>query len=232
MPRFFLRNRNAELVERMDDPDCDLDRLERTYDWFSVLNPWLARWNAIYRTHVRPSLHVDRPTRVLDVGCGGGDLLRFLGSQAEKDGFSVSLLGIDPDERAIEYARKQNSDVAIEYRTVHSSALVEEGRKFDLIVSNHVLHHLDPGQFKTLIQDSERLSDGVVLHNDICRDDLAWFSFWPVGGLCRKSFILEDGLRSIRRAWHPDELTALVPSSWEIRRKAPFRTLLIHRTGS
>jgi len=232
MPRLILKNRDSDLIELMDDPDCDLDQLERTYDWFSILNPWLARWNAIYRTYVRPSLHADRPSRILDIGCGGGDLLRFLGAKAKKDGFAVSLLGVDPDERAIKYAREQYSNVPIEYRAVHSSVLVQEDQRFDIIVSNHVLHHLDPDQFKTLINDSEQLSDGLVIHNDICRDDLAWLAFWPVGGLCRKSFILEDGLRSIRRAWHPDELKDLVPSFWTIQRQAPFRTLLIHRKAS
>ena len=229
MPRFFLKERNEDLIELMDDPACDPDRLTRTYDWFAVLNPWLARWNAVYASDIRPMLRVDRPTRILDIGCGGGDLLRLLGSLAARDGFAVSLHGIDPDERAIMHAVGKDSPVDIDYRTKHSSVLVSEGERFDIVVSNHVLHHLNSGQLRGLLEDSEALSDGLVLHNDIRRDDLAWLSFWPVGWWCRGSFILQDGLLSIRRAWHPDDLEGILPPSWEVVRREPFRSLLIHR---
>lgn len=232
MPRWVLSKRNADLIELMDDPDCDPHRLARTYDWFAHLNPWLARWTAVYSTLIRPALRPGMPNRILDIGCGGGDLLELVKKLAVKDGFEVELTGIDPDERAIAHARERVSDPQITLRDVHSSELVNEGAEFDIVLSNHVLHHLDDNQLQGLLRDSQTLASMLVLHNDICRDDLAWLAFWPVGLVCRRSFILTDGLRSIRRAWHPDELTYIVPSGWEIREKPPFRTLLIYRSAS
>lgn len=232
MPRWILSERAVDLDEIMDDPDCDENGLHRTYRWFERLNPWLARWRTLYRSHLSPMMRSDRPTRILDIGCGGGDLLRLIANEAAREGKAVELTGIDPDERAITYARRQSSTSAIAYRAVHSSELIEEGASFDVVVSNHVLHHLSPESLDTLLNHSAALSTGLVLHNDICRDDLAWLSFLPIGLIARGSFIMTDGLRSIRRAWHPDDLQTRLPAGWASEKLAPFRMLLINRVSS
>lgn len=230
MPRWILSERNAELRELMDDPSCDPVRLANTYTWFSRLNPWLARWSSLYHSHVRPAMPPDRPARILDIGCGGGDLLRLIHDLAQKDGQSIELTGIDPDERAIQYARQTAFADRVTLLPVSSQQLVEEGRTFDIVLSNHVLHHLDSQELTSLMADSVALSNGMVLHNDICRDDVAWLAYWPVAIIpAFNSFLLTDGLRSIRRAWSPEELAALLPPVWTIERAFPFRTLLVHR---
>ena len=233
MPRWILSERNTELSELMDDPACDPVRLARTYDWFARLNPWLARWYALYRSHIRPALKPDGVTRILDVGCGGGDVLRLIGHLAAKEDRPVTLTGIDPDERAIGYAVAQDTAPGVLYRPVHSSCLVEEGASYDIILSNHVLHHLNAQEVSSLMADCEALTRGLVLHNDICRDDLALLSYAPLAWWPgRNSFILTDGMRSIRRAWHPMELRTLVSPGWSVERVWPFRLLLVHRGGA
>jgi len=229
MPRWILSERAVDLDEIMDDPDCDEKGLHNTYRWFERLNPWLARWRALYRSHLSPMMRSDRPTRILDIGCGGGDLLRLIANEAAREGKTIELTGIDPDERAIAYAKSRESSAAITYRAVHSSELVDEGASYDLVVSNHVLHHLSAESLEVLLTDSAALSTGLVLHNDICRDDLAWLSFLPIGLIARGSFIMTDGLRSIRRAWHPDDLQTRLPVGWTAEKLLPFRMLLINR---
>lgn len=228
MPRWILSSRRPDLVELMDDPACDPIRLDATYTWFARLNPWLARWNAVYRRHFRPLLEAAPEARILDVGCGGGDVARLLLKKARADGFRPSVLGIDPDERALEHAHRF-PDPDLSFRACLSSDLVAEGDRFDLVVSNHVLHHLDDETLRIFLADSATLSRNLVVHNDIRRDDLAWLTFWPVGlAASLNSFILVDGLRSIRRAWHPSELASRLTSGWRIETAEPFRMLLIH----
>lgn len=231
MPRWFLSERNEGIVELMDDPDCDPAKLAKTYAWFARLNPWLGRWRTWYHARIRPALPTDRPARILDIGCGGADVLRLIGDMARRDGFSVELTGIDPDERAIQYARRARGDRAMNLRQVHSSQLIAEGSSFDIVLSNHVLHHLDEARLQQLLSDSDALAERLVLHNDICRDDLAWAAFWPVGAIpALNSFILTDGLRSIRRAWHPDEVRPMLPAGWSAETVVPFRMLLTRGT--
>lgn len=224
----FLKRRRTDLVELMDQKNVDLVALFRTYDAFRVVNPILARWKSVYRIHIRPLL-AENPQKVhtlLDIGCGGGDVMEFLARMATKDGFKLSVTGIDPDPNAEAYLRLRNPKAHIHFRSVHSRILVDEGRAFDFVISNHVMHHLDDNSLLNLIHDAKSLSRRLVLFNDIERSDLAWLAFnltWP---FFWRSFITRDGLTSIRRSFTKDELSLLAGENWHVERLFPYRLLL------
>jgi 2-polyprenyl-3-methyl-5-hydroxy-6-metoxy-1,4-benzoquinol methylase len=231
--RVDLSRRNTELRELMDDRDCDLERLRATYDRFRYLNRVVAGWRRVYRRRIRPLLDADRTTTLLDVGCGGGDLARDLARWARRDGLPLEVTGIDPDVRAYDYAVNRPCPPGVALRRARSADLVAEGAVFDIVVSNHVLHHLDPAALQGLLHDSSRLARRLVLHNDIARNRLAYAGYAvaarPVAG---RSFIWVDGLRSSRRSYRADELVGVVDDSWRVSRQFPFRLLLTSRPGS
>lgn len=213
----------------MDREHVDLVALFRTYDAFRVINPMLARWKSVYRLHIKPVLS-QNPAAVhtlLDIGCGGGDVMEYLSQCAKKDGFKLSVTGIDPDPNAEAYLRLRNPDVHIHFRRATSDALVAEGLKFDIVISNHVMHHLDDRALLVLSHDAKYLARKLVVFNDIERGDLAWLAFnltWP---FFWRSFITPDGLMSIRRSFTQHELSTLVGDEWHVKRIFPYRLLLI-----
>ena len=230
IPRLARRDRNA--VERMDAPDCDLTALHRTYANFRYVNGLVAGWRLTYRRHLRPVLHRDRVTTVLDIGSGGGDVPRALLRWARRDGCRVQVTAIDPDPRAHGWATSQPRVEGLTFHRALSHDLVAEGRSFDLVISNHLLHHLDDAGLEALLADSQRLARSRVVHSDIARSRWAYVLF-AAGTLplFRGSFIREDGLTSIRRSWTGAELEAVVPPGWRVERHAPWRLLLIHEPG-
>ncbi|ABS04278.1 class I SAM-dependent methyltransferase [Kineococcus radiotolerans] len=223
-----LRTRDRTAVELMDDPDCDLPALERTYAQFRAVNAVVAGWQLAYRRHVRPLLREDRVTTILDVGCGGGDLARALARWARRDGRRAQVTGIDPDRRAHAWAARQPPVPGVDFRCAHSSDLVAEGLRFDVVVSNHVLHHLDEPDLRTLLEDSRALARARVAHSDIARGAWAYRLFsWGTRPLAAGSFIREDGLTSIRRSYTPAELAAAAGPGWRVERPWPARNLLL-----
>lgn len=227
-----LARRDLRATERMDDPGCDREKLERTYAQFRVINAVVAGWRATYRRHLRPVLRRDRPTTALDIGCGGGDVSRSLLRWARRDGFDLRITGIDPDPRAHAWARRQPPTPGLTFRRALSSELAQRGERVDVVVSNHLLHHLDGSQFEELLADSEQLATARVIHSDISRSAVAYALFsvgtWP---LFPGSFIREDGLVSIRRSYTPGELRAQVPPAWQVASQPPWRTLLTYDPG-
>lgn len=223
-----LAHRRPELRELMDDPECDPDRLRRTLQRFALVNRLVAGWDRVYRAHIRPFALAGTGTlRILDIGCGAGDLLRRLAVLTARDGIDVDALGIDPDPRCLAVARDRTAH-GVQFREAHSGDLVAEGRRFDVVVSNHVLHHLDAQQLPDLLADSDALTDGLVLHSDIARSRAAYAGYaLAITPLAPGTFLRTDGLRSIRRSFTPVELRALLPSGWMLERPAPFRLLAV-----
>jgi 2-polyprenyl-3-methyl-5-hydroxy-6-metoxy-1,4-benzoquinol methylase len=223
----LLARRADDLRELMDDPDCDPERLRRTLERFDTVNRLVSGWGRVYRARIRPfARERGGAIRILDIGCGGGDVLRRLTLLARRDGLVVSGVGIDPDPRALDVARTRRMP-GLEVRSAHSSELVAAGERFDVVVSNHVLHHLGDAELAAVLADSDALSDGLVLHSDIARSPVAYAAY-AVGitPLAPGTFLRTDGLRSIRRSWRPAELAATLPSPWRVERAAPFRVLV------
>jgi 2-polyprenyl-3-methyl-5-hydroxy-6-metoxy-1,4-benzoquinol methylase len=221
-----LSQRAVNLSEAMDSADCDATLLTRTYAQFPTINHVLSGWGLLYQKHIRPELTLGARS-ILDIGCGGGDVLRQLALWARRDGFDeVRCLGIDPDVRAIAFARAQANPANIRFVATHSTALTERS---DIVLSNHVLHHLSNTEVTALCSESERLARRLVLHNDIARSPLAYRLFPLAGLILRRSYIVPDGLISIRRSFTATELRSLLPKNWEVASTGAFRLQAIWR---
>lgn len=229
-----LAARDDEARELMDDPGCDLAMLERTYERFGLVNAVVSGQRAVYRRWIRPRLRrraaVGDVGRMLDVGTGGADLPHRMLRWARSDGLPLEVVAIDPDERSIDFARRRPPVPGLELRAVSTRELVAAGDWFDVVTSNHVLHHLDGRELGALLVDSERLvaPGGVAVHGDIERTRYGYAAFWlgtlPFQpNLLRGSFIRPDGLTSIRRSHTAAELAAALPPDWRVRRAMPSR---------
>ncbi|WP_216329829.1 class I SAM-dependent methyltransferase [Deinococcus aestuarii] len=223
-----LARRDTAAHELMDDAGCDPQQLRNTYVQFRVVNAVLSGWGRVYRQEIRPHLHPERPRTLLDVGSGGGDVPRAFATWARRDGLALDVLGIDADPRAVAFARELPPMPGVQFRQVLSGDLVREGRRFDFVTSNHLLHHLTADELAMLLHDSERLCAVKVLHSDLERHPWAYRLFSVAARPFPHSFIREDGLTSIRRSYTRAELQATVPPGWQVRPLFPFRHLLTY----
>jgi 2-polyprenyl-3-methyl-5-hydroxy-6-metoxy-1,4-benzoquinol methylase len=224
-----LSSRATAARELMDDPNANRAMLERTYTRFGIVNALVSRPGLLYRRDIRPRAR-ERRIRILDIGAGGGDMCRMIAARLRREGLSADITALDADERAVKWAATHDDGARLRYRCASTHDLVDEGETFDLIFSNHVLHHLTASDLQRILLDSTRLVTprGIVVHRDIARSRAAYASFaaatWPLDGtLFRGSFIREDGLISIRRSYTVQELCDIAPPGWDVRGGFPGR---------
>lgn len=209
----------------MDDPDCDPHLLHNTYAQFETVNRLVSGWGRVLRGRIAPLLSPG--DTIVDVGCGGGDLVRRIAGWGRREGRRLRVVGVDPDRRAIDFANSRTDSPDVEFRLCRAEDLLERSERFDFVVSNHLLHHLTPQALPAFLETTGRLSRKLVVHNDLRRHALAYLAFSLGRPVFRDSFIVEDGLRSIRRAYSPGELRSLLPPGWKLERHAPYRNLVI-----
>jgi SAM-dependent methyltransferase len=79
---------------------------ERFYSYFKLPNSLFLNHRLIY-AYLNKFLDREGDSSILDVGCGGGDLLQYLALRLEKDGFRFSLTGVDANAAAAALAKRR-----------------------------------------------------------------------------------------------------------------------------
>ena len=105
---------------------------------------------------------VNYNSKILDVGCGSGNLLYAL----KKLGYE-NITGIDP------YIKEDIHDNSFNIfkKTIHD---IDDTEKFDLIIFDHSFEHI-PDQLETLLKTSQILSeDGVCLIRIPVKTEYIW----------------------------------------------------------
>ena len=220
--------RDTATPELMDDPDCDRAALDRTYAQFALVNRIVAGWRSTYRRWLRPLMDAGTTTTVLDLGSGGGDIAGALVRWAASDGLAVHVTAADPDPRACAFATARPVPAGVTHVTAGSGDLLAAGDRFDLVISNHLLHHLGPAELTGVLDESSRLARRRVVHSDIARSRTA-HELYRVGSLPfgNRSFVRYDGLLSVRRSYTPAEVRSLVPPGWSVSTPRLFRLLVV-----
>jgi 2-polyprenyl-3-methyl-5-hydroxy-6-metoxy-1,4-benzoquinol methylase len=92
----------------------------------------LTGYHDFFVARVRPG------ERVLDVGCGKGELAADLAERA-----GATVVGIDVSRRSLEFARSHFSHPRLTFLEADALEYVPE-EPFDVVVMSNVLEHLDP----------------------------------------------------------------------------------------
>jgi 2-polyprenyl-3-methyl-5-hydroxy-6-metoxy-1,4-benzoquinol methylase len=114
-----------------------------------------SKWHHL--KFARVARELDGHRRVLDVGCGPGTMIGFLGQKHE-------CVGTDLSERQIQYGRETYGTASSRFFAAPPSALPEEEGPFDAVTLVELIEHLDPALVdETIRQALERLRPGGKL---------------------------------------------------------------------
>ena len=214
---FSRRVSPRELPELMDG-DCSYEDFRDCLRSLETVNRWLLGYRPTLAWLKRLPLGLNDPVHIVDVGCGGGDMLRQIAGWARRRrrSIAVQLTGIDLNPYAARAAAEFTpKELGITWVT--GDAMVYRPEKpIDIVVSSLMAHHLEDEEIVALLRWMEATAQAGWFINDLERSE--WSS--RMFGWVRWHWLVRhDGPVSFRRAFRKEDWVRLLAAA-EISREA------------
>ena len=198
MPDFSKR---TLLPEKMDQPGVAADETRKALSELEVVNKLLGGYQVILDALKHLEWNNQLVT-IMDLGIGGGDMLRAIASWAEKNKVKLNLVGVDWNPVMIDYATAHSKNFPnIKYITmnVFDDRLLNE--KADIVMNSLFCHHFDNKELIELVKRMYRLASRTVIINDLHRHWFAYYSIKFITAIFSKTYLVKyDGPLSVARS--------------------------------
>ena len=196
--------------EIMDDFLLEGDELQDALDKIAKINQLLGG-NKLTLEGVKSLLkNSDKKEliTIVDIGCGNGDMLRYVADFGIKNSYNFNLIGIDANAFTINHAENLSKNYSnITYNCLDIFTKQFDELKYDIVLCTLTLHHFKGNEIKQLVSQFYTNSKIGIVINDLQRSIVSYRLFQAlcfVFNLNRMS--REDGLISILRGFKKQEL--------------------------
>jgi SAM-dependent methyltransferase len=192
----------------MDEP-CSYEELRACLHDIALVNSltFAHRPTLSWLTQLVEAMPVSAaPLRIVDVGCGYGDMLRRIDTWAAKRKIPVVLTGIDLNPDAIRAAREATAPAQrIEWLTGDALSDHPTGDT-DVVLSTLLTHHLPNPEIVRFLRWMEQTAQRGWFINDLHRQPVPYhlFRLWARFSSWH-AFVRHDGPVSIRRSFVPED---------------------------
>jgi 2-polyprenyl-3-methyl-5-hydroxy-6-metoxy-1,4-benzoquinol methylase len=227
-PLVNTNNRTNE-VEIMDDFSIDGEILFDALDKLATINTWLGG-NSVTIGGLKillKDVRKDKQITIIDLGCGGGDILREIADYGKKEGHNFRLIGVDANKNATDYATKLSSKYD-NLRFVPCDVFSEEFKalEYDIVLATLFLHHFKETQLLELLNHLLSNAKSGLVVNDLHRHRLAYYLFKLITVPVKNKMIIEDGLTSVLKGFKRPELEVIskkLNANYQLNWKWAFR---------
>lgn len=203
----------SELPELMDG-NCSYDDFRGCLRSLEQVNRWLLGYRPTLAWLERLPHGLREPAHIVDVGSGGGDLLRQIAGWARRRSIAVELTGIDLNpyagRAAAEFTPKGTGIAWV----TGDALLFRPEKQVDIIVSSLLTHHLEEREIIALLRWMEGTAQAGWFINDLERSALSSRLFgWLARMVGWHRFVRHDGPVSFRRAFREEDWIRLLAAA-------------------
>jgi ubiquinone/menaquinone biosynthesis C-methylase UbiE len=226
-------SRRQKSNETIDNPAFSGGELTRVLAHFRLINRWLGNYRQTRRAlnQLLNTIPGDREIHIVDLGCGGGDLLCFL-KRSFKNDHRLKFTGIDYNPHTLKAAAEFSCDKG---RFTWLCADVTnpgfELPECDILIASHFIYRFDPVPLENHLRNWQRSVSTAMVFSELRRSNWSYLLFKTAGSLVFRSKItINDGLRAISGAYKPDELKeiwAKVNARFQLKKAPLFRQIIV-----
>lgn len=221
-------------IELMDDLSCSGEVVAQTLRELEFINRTLGGNHVTVQGVVELTKNNSaKPISIIDVGCGGGDMLMLLKKKLDNRNVLSTLMGIDANPNIVEYATTSyGSSPSISFATMNIFSNEFKQLKFDLAVATLFFHHFTHSQLVDILKQLRQQATLGIVINDLHRHPLAYYSIKLLTKIFSKSSMVQyDAPLSVLRGFSKAELQSILEEAgiknYKIKWKWAFRWQVI-----
>jgi 2-polyprenyl-3-methyl-5-hydroxy-6-metoxy-1,4-benzoquinol methylase len=221
----------AKSPELLDGPDFGPEQVASTFRFLIPINFVFGGIRPALSFFRRESTHWDRNRtyRILDAGCGVGDVAAALVRWARRSGFSLDVHGVDLHPLIVDMARDRCAAYP-EITFTCEDVLQMEGVAYDYVHASQFVHHFPDEEVLPLLKHFLSLCGQKVVINDLQREPLHYLGTWIIT-LFASATSRHDARLSVAKGFKLDEVRALLKAggldTFELESHFLYRFLLI-----
>ncbi|MGH9670135.1 MAG: methyltransferase domain-containing protein [Terriglobales bacterium] len=215
--------RRVVIPELLDDDDGSPPEVQSSLADLGRINRWFGGVRVLTRLVERVAQQTGRrELTLLDVAGATGELPALAREQLQQKNIRLEVTVLD---RAVSHlaGRKGSSVVG------NALALPFRDRSFDLVSCSLFVHHLEPPEVRQFVNEGLRVGRLATLINDIRRHPVHLALVYAGLPLYRSRLTRHDGPVSIRRAYTPEEMQAMLAQTSAAR--VDLSTHYLYRMG-
>lgn len=233
LPDLSQRYRGAEVI---DSPDFAGDELKIVLRHLSRVNRVLGNYRSVIVALFPLLKKMSGPVHIVDIGCGGGDLMCYLSHRCRKEGIEVRFTGVDFNPHMIQHAgNRLCNDDNVSFVCADVLDPDFELPHCDIVLSSHFIYRFSDAQLVEFIRQNEDRVSTAFVFSELRRSAWGYFLFATFGYLLFPDRVtIADGLVAIRRSFKFIELKRIVNSlntRSRIYRRPFFRQIAVIPVG-
>ncbi len=230
MPDFTYRSQQPELI----DADVPPETFRKNLKELNFLNRFLGGYNTSLGGIEHLIQDRNQSYHIVDLGCGGGGILKQTARWARKNNIRMQLTGVDINPDAIAFLKQhcRNYPEITGIISDYASYLAHHSHSIDIIHASLFCHHLSDAAIKNLLSYcKQNLKIGFVF-SDLFREKIPYYGAKILSHVAMGTELSKkDGPLSVLRSFTIPEMHELLKSvsvdRYSIKRKFVFRILII-----
>jgi 2-polyprenyl-3-methyl-5-hydroxy-6-metoxy-1,4-benzoquinol methylase len=206
MPDLANRSSAAEIMDNLESSGPDLHQALRELETIN----YLLGGNYVTLNGIKQLIEgsdISNPITIVDLGCGSGDMLRWIRRWLEKKKIKAHLKGIDANPNVVKYATAHTpASCEIVYETINIFSEEFKAQKFDIVTGTLFFHHFTNAELIDFFKQLRTQTSVGLIINDIHRH---WFSYYSIKWLTKffskSAMVKHDAAQSVLRAFTKDD---------------------------
>lgn len=198
--------------EKLDDLNLHGETLHQALQSLEWVNRWFGNHRSVIKAIHSIIKKETKPLRIIDLGCGGGDLALAVAKSLRQYKIEYSITGIDGNANTLVYAQKKCAAFS-EINFLQADILSTQFRiqSCDILISSHFMYHFTADALADFLKNNLSAMSTAFIFSELKRNRFAMrlFKFssflLPISKLAK-----EDGLLAIKRSFSEKEWLAIL----------------------